>query len=47
MGMDNIMKVRSLVFRYARKFLDSKGFYEITLPLITMAVVKQVPICLR
>jgi len=32
-----IMKARALVFRYARKFLDSKGFYEITPPLITMA----------
>jgi len=35
--MTNIMKARSLIFRYARKFLDSKGFYEITPPLITMA----------
>jgi asparaginyl-tRNA synthetase len=32
-----IMKARALVFRYARKFLDSRGFYEITPPLITMA----------
>ncbi|MGC8568360.1 MAG: amino acid--tRNA ligase-related protein, partial [Candidatus Micrarchaeia archaeon] len=32
-----IMKVRALVFRYARKFLDSNGFYEITPPLITAA----------
>jgi len=30
--MTNIMKARSLIFRYARKFLDSKGFYEITPP---------------
>ncbi|MCL4380671.1 MAG: asparagine--tRNA ligase [Candidatus Marsarchaeota archaeon] len=35
--MINIMKARSLIFRYARDFLDSKGFFEITPPLITQA----------
>ena len=35
--MAAIMKARALVFRYARKFLDSRGFYEITPPLITVA----------
>ncbi|MDE1873771.1 MAG: asparagine--tRNA ligase [Candidatus Micrarchaeota archaeon] len=33
--MINIMRVRSFVFRYAREFLDRKGFYEVTPPLIT------------
>lgn len=33
----NAMQARSYVFRYARKFLDGKGFYEITPPLITKA----------
>jgi asparaginyl-tRNA synthetase len=35
--MTNIMKLRSYFFRYLRKFNDSKGFYEITPPLITGA----------
>ncbi|MCL5117247.1 MAG: asparagine--tRNA ligase [Candidatus Marsarchaeota archaeon] len=35
--MINIMKARSLIFKYARDFLDSKGFFEITPPLITQA----------
>ena len=35
--MRDIMKARAYVFRYLRKFLDSKGFYEITPPLLTKA----------
>ncbi len=35
--MINIMKARSLIFKHARDFLDSKGFFEITPPLITQA----------
>ncbi len=35
--MINIMKARSHVFRYAREFLDSKGFFEVTPPIITKA----------
>jgi asparaginyl-tRNA synthetase len=35
--MTNIMKIRALVFRYAREYLDSQGFYEITPPIITKA----------
>ncbi|MEM3272901.1 MAG: asparagine--tRNA ligase [Candidatus Micrarchaeaceae archaeon] len=35
--MRDIMKVRAYVFRYAREFLDKRGFYEITPPLITKA----------
>ena len=35
--MRDIMKARSYVFRYLRKFLDGKGFYEITPPLLTKA----------
>ena len=35
--MTAIMRTRSHVFRYAREFLDKKGFYEITPPLITSA----------
>ena len=35
MKMTNIMKLRSYFFRYLRKYNDSKGFYEITPPLIT------------
>ncbi len=31
------METRSYVFRYARKFLDKNGFYEITPPLLTKA----------
>ncbi|MCL5430297.1 MAG: asparagine--tRNA ligase [Candidatus Marsarchaeota archaeon] len=31
------METRSYVFRYARKFLDKSGFYEITPPLLTKA----------
>ncbi|HUC39088.1 MAG TPA: asparagine--tRNA ligase [Candidatus Acidoferrum sp.] len=33
----NAMRTRSYVFSYARKFLDKKGFYEITPPLLTKA----------
>ncbi len=33
--MTKIMKVRAAVFRHARHFLDSNGFFEITPPLIT------------
>ncbi|MCW6160050.1 MAG: asparagine--tRNA ligase [Candidatus Micrarchaeales archaeon] len=33
----NAMQARSYIFRYARKFLDKKGFYEITPPLLTKA----------
>ena len=35
--MIKAMEARSYIFRYARKFLDKKGFYEITPPLITKA----------
>ncbi len=35
--MRDIMMIRAHVFRYLRKFLDSKGFYEITPPLLTQA----------
>ncbi|MEM0147171.1 MAG: asparagine--tRNA ligase [Candidatus Micrarchaeaceae archaeon] len=35
--MTNILKARSLVFRYAREYLDKQGFYEVTPPLITLA----------
>ncbi len=35
--MINIMKARSYVFRYAREFLDKKGFLEVTPPIITKA----------
>ncbi|MGC8676385.1 MAG: asparagine--tRNA ligase [Candidatus Micrarchaeia archaeon] len=35
--MTSILKARSLVFRYAREFLDKHGFYEVTPPLITLA----------
>ena len=35
--MVKAMEARSYVFRYARKFLDKQGFYEITPPLITKA----------
>ncbi len=35
--MTAIMRARSYIFRYAREFLDKKGFYEITPPLITTA----------
>ena len=33
--MTEIMKTRSCMFRYAREFLDKRGFFEITPPLIT------------
>lgn len=35
--MINAMEARSYIFRYARKFLDKNGFYEITPPLLTKA----------
>ena len=35
--MINVMRARSYVFRYARQFLDSRGFYEVTPPIITKA----------
>ncbi len=35
--MTNILKMRSMVFRYARAFMDKQGFYEVTPPLITKA----------
>ncbi|MDE1823576.1 MAG: asparagine--tRNA ligase, partial [Candidatus Micrarchaeota archaeon] len=35
--MTEIMKARSYIFRYTRQFLDKKGFYEITPPIITKA----------
>ncbi|MGC8547569.1 MAG: asparagine--tRNA ligase [Candidatus Micrarchaeia archaeon] len=35
--MTAILKARSYVFRYAREFLDKRGFFEITPPIITMA----------
>ncbi|BCS91250.1 MAG: asparagine--tRNA ligase [Candidatus Micrarchaeota archaeon] len=33
--LTDIMIIRSHVFRYAREFLDRRGFYEITPPIIT------------
>lgn len=33
--MINVMKARSYVFRYAREFLDKRGFLEVTPPIIT------------
>ncbi len=33
--MINVMKARSYVFRYAREFLDKRGFFEVTPPIIT------------
>lgn len=35
--MRMIMKARSHVFSYLREFLDKKGFYEITPPLLTIS----------
>ncbi|MCL4379756.1 MAG: asparagine--tRNA ligase [Candidatus Marsarchaeota archaeon] len=35
--MINIMKARAHIFRYARDFLDKRGFYEISPPLLTAA----------
>ncbi|MGC8568219.1 MAG: asparagine--tRNA ligase [Candidatus Micrarchaeia archaeon] len=35
--MTNIMRIRSHVFKYAREFLDSHMFYEITPPILTVA----------
>ncbi len=35
--MINVMKVRSIVFRYLRDFYEERKFYEITPPLITRA----------
>ncbi len=35
--MINAMRARSYIFRYARQFLDKKGFYEVTPPVITKA----------
>ena len=35
--MVNIMKARAHIFRYARDFLDRKGFYEVSPPLLTSA----------
>jgi len=35
--MTTILKIRAYVFRYAREFLDKRGFFEITPPLITVA----------
>lgn len=35
--MINAMRARSYVFRYAREFLDRKGFFEITPPLLTQS----------
>ena len=35
--MIQIMKARSAILRYSRSFLDRKGFYEISPPLITEA----------
>ncbi len=35
--MIKAMEMRSYMFKYARKFLDGKGFYEITPPLLTKA----------
>jgi len=33
--MNQILKVRSIVFRYLRDFYEQKGFWEVTPPLIT------------
>ncbi len=33
--MINVMRARSYIFRYAREFLDRRGFYEVTPPIIT------------
>lgn len=33
--MINVMRARSYIFRYAREFLDKRGFYEVTPPIIT------------
>ncbi len=35
--MINVMRARAHIFRYVRDFLDKKGFYEVTPPLITKA----------
>ncbi|MDE1852035.1 MAG: asparagine--tRNA ligase [Candidatus Micrarchaeota archaeon] len=35
--MTEVMKARSYIFRYTRQFLDKKGFYEVTPPIITKA----------
>ncbi len=35
--MIGVMKARSYIFRYAREFLDRKGFFEITPPMLTKA----------
>ncbi len=35
--MINAMKARSYLFRYLREFLDKRGFYEITPPIITVS----------
>lgn len=35
--MTAAMKARSFVFKYAREFLDKKGFFEITPPILTRA----------
>lgn len=35
--MISAMKARSYIFRYAREFLDKKGFFEITPPILTKA----------
>ena len=35
--MINVMRARSAIFRYAREFLDRRGFYEVTPPILTTA----------
>jgi asparaginyl-tRNA synthetase len=35
--MVGIMRLRSIIFRYTRAFMDKHGFYEVTPPLITKA----------
>ncbi len=35
--MRSIMRLRSYVFRYLREFLDKRGFYEVTPPLLTIS----------
>ncbi len=35
--MVNVMKARAYIFKYARDFLNKKGFFEISPPLITRA----------
>ena len=35
--MTQVMRARSHIFGYAREFLDGKGFYEVTPPVITMS----------